>query len=149
MKLLLLSLLGLVGVQASHEEMEKIMNNINFYNLRSQCWGEDNVNVYQLGILKAQEKCMQLAPAYDLVELLKPLINPFTTLPGAVNNPFQKLQSFQNLNQLTSLWRSKRQATTGLLDADQNDFVEFLGDFSEFKQARHGHQDGKSDLCSH
>ena len=133
MKLLLLSLLGLVGVQASHEEMEKIMNNINFYNLRSQCWGEDNVNAYQLGILKAQEKCMQLAPAYDLVELLKPLINPFTTLPGAVNNPFQKLQSFQNLNQLTSLWRSKRQATTGLLNADQNDFFEFLGDFSEFK----------------
>jgi len=134
MKLLLLSLLGLVGVQASHEEMEKIMNNINFYNLRSQCWGEDNVNAYQLGMMKAQEKCMQLAPAYDLIELLKPLNNPFTTLPGTVNNPFQK--SFQNLNQLTSLWRSKRQvaqATTGLLNADQNDFVEFLGDFNEFK----------------
>jgi len=132
MKLLLLSLLGLVGVRASPEEMEKIMNNINIYNLRSQCWGEDFVNAYQLAVLKAQEKCMQLAPAYDLVELLQPLNNPFTTLPGAVN-PFQKLQTFQNLNQLTSLWRSKRQASTGLLNADQNDFVEFLEDFSEFK----------------
>jgi len=132
MKLLLLSLLGLVGVQASPGEMEKIMNDINLYNLRTQCWGEDNVNAYQLGMMKAQEKCMQLAPAYDLVQLLKPLQNPFTTLPGAVS-PFQKLQSFQNLNQLTSLWRSKRQASTGLLNADQNDFVEFLEDFSEFK----------------
>merc|ERR1712066_818634 len=71
---------------------------------------------------------MQLAPAYDLVELLKPLNNPFTTLPGTVNNPFQ------NVNQLTSLWRSKRQASSGLLNADQNDFIEFLEDFGEFKE---------------
>merc|ERR1719228_1071880 len=78
---------------------------------------------------------MQLAPAYDLVELLKPLSNPFTTLPGTVNNPFQKLTSFQNVNQLTSLWRSKRQASSGLLNADQNDFIEFLEDFGEFKES--------------
>lgn len=135
MKLLLLSLLGLVAVEATHEEMKKIMNEINLYNLRSQCWGEENVQAYDIAIFKAMDTCMQLAPAYDLVELLKPLNNPFTTLPGAVNNnPFRKLTSFQNLNQLNSLWRSKRQATTGLLNADQNDFVEFLGDFGDFKE---------------
>lgn len=89
---------------------------------------------YDIAVLEATDKCMQLAPAYDLVELLKPLNNPFTTLPGTVNNPFQKLTSFQNLNQITSLWRSKRQASSGLLNADQNDFIEFLEDFGEFKE---------------
>merc|ERR1712013_828713 len=43
-------------------------------------------------------------------------------------------QLFQNVNQLTSLWRSKRQASSGLLNADQNDFIEFLEDFGEFKE---------------
>merc|ERR1712013_72680 len=97
MKLLLLSLLGCVAVQsAHHEEIKQIMKEIHTYNLRSQCWGEENVL------------------AYDLVELLKPLNNPFSTLPGTVNNnPFQRLTNFQNVNQLTSLWRSKRQASSG------------------------------------
>jgi len=134
MKFLLLSLLGFLAVEASEEEMKQIMNEINFYNLRSHCWGEENVMAYDIAILTATDKCMQLAPAYDLVELLKPLNNPFTTLPGTVNNPFQRLTSFQNLNQLTSLWRSKRQASSGLLNADQNDFIEFLEDFGEFKE---------------
>merc|ERR1712038_1595708 len=110
------------------------MNEINAFNLRSHCWGEENVLAYDIAVLEATDKCMQLAPAYDLVELLKPLNNPFTTLPGTVNNPFQKLTSFQNVNQLTSLWRSKRQASSGLLNADQNDFIEFLEDFGEFKE---------------
>merc|ERR1711997_1006899 len=136
MKLLLLSLLGCVAVQAAHhEEMKQIMNEIHTYNLRSQCWGEENVLAYDIAVLGATEKCMQLAPAYDLVELLKPLNNPFSTLPGTVNNnPFQRLTNFQNVNQLTSLWRSKRQASNGLLNADQNDFIEFLEDFGEFKE---------------
>jgi len=134
MKFLLLSLLGFLAVEAGEEEMKQIMNEINFYNLRSHCWGEENVMAYDIAVLKATDKCMQLAPAYDLVELLRPINNPFTTLPGAVNNPFQKLTSFQNVNQLTSLWRSKRSASSGLLNADQNDFIEFLEDFGEFKE---------------
>merc|ERR1711931_550030 len=53
MKLLLLSLLGCVAVQAAHhEEMKQIMNEIHTYNLRSQCWGEENVLAYDLA--KAQ-----------------------------------------------------------------------------------------------
>jgi len=134
MKFLLLSLLGFLAVEAGEEEMKQIMNEINAFNLRSHCWGEENVLAYDIAVLEATDKCMQLAPAYDLVELLKPLNNPFTTLPGTVNNPFQKLTSFQNVNQLTSLWRSKRQASSGLLNADQNDFIEFLEDFGEFKE---------------
>eukprot|EP00092_Neocalanus_flemingeri_P013088 GFUD01014103.1.p1 GENE.GFUD01014103.1~~GFUD01014103.1.p1 ORF type:complete len:301 (-),score=84.85 GFUD01014103.1:87-989(-) len=136
MKLLLLSLVGLVAVKGSPDMMgmEKIMNDINLYNLRSKCWGEGNTNNYQIGIMKAQEKCMQLAPAYDLVDVLKPQQNPFTTLPGSVSNPFRKLQNLQNLDQLTSLWRSKRAASTGLLNPDQGDFIDFLEDFGDFKE---------------
>jgi len=130
--LVLLSLLGLLGVHAD-PEMKKIMDNINLYNFRSQCWGEENINQWHLGVMKSMEKCMQLAPAVDLIELIKPLNNPFTTLPAPVN-PFQKLQSFDDLSQLNSLWRTKRQASTGLLNADQDDFVEFLEDFVEFRQ---------------
>jgi len=135
MKLLLLSLLGVVAVQGQgHGMMKKVMNNINLYNLRSKCWGESNTNLYQLAILKAQEKCMQLAPSYDLINQLVPQTNPFATLPGQVSAPFRKQQNYQNLDQLTSLWRSKRQASNGLLNADQGDFNEFLEDFGDFKE---------------
>ena len=135
MKLLLLSLLGVVAVHGQgHGMMKKVMNNINLYNLRSKCWGESNTNLYQLAILKAQEKCMQLTTSYDLINQLVPQTNPFATLPGQVSASFRKLQNFENLDQLTSLWRSKRQASNGLLNADQGDFNEFLEDFGDFKE---------------
>jgi len=132
----LLSLAVLLGVQASPNELKKIMKTMNIYNLRTKCWGETNTNNWQVAIMKAQETCMQLAPSFDLLQKLQPLNNPFTTLPGvASSSPFQKLQSFQNINQLNSLWRSKRQASTGLLNPDENDFVDFLGDFGEYKES--------------
>jgi len=134
MKLLLLSLLVVVAVQGQgHEEMHRIMNNINLYNLRSKCWGESNANLWLVSIQKATEKCMQLAPSFDLINQLVPQSNPFATLPAQVSAPFRKLQDFQNLDQLKSLWRTKREATTGLLNADQSDFNEFLVDFSDYK----------------
>merc|ERR1711944_257593 len=44
---------------------------------------------------------------------------------------------YQDLDQLVSLWRTKRSAdseiTTGLLQPDEEDFMEFLGDFADFK----------------
>jgi len=133
MKLLLLSLV-LVGVQGqAHEEMKKIMDTINLYNLRTECWGQTNTNNFQVAIMKAQEKCMQLAPSFDLINQLVPQSNPFATLPAPVSAPFKKLQNFQNLDELKSLWRTKRQATSGLLMPDQDDFLEFLGDFNSFK----------------
>jgi len=138
MKVLLLSLCGLAAVSGQgHEEMQQIKETLNLYNLRTKCWGESNTHMWQLNIMKAQEKCMQLAPAIDLISQLVPQANPFATLPSRVSAPFrklQKLQSFQNLDQLQSLWRSKRQASSGLLNADEEDFVEFLGDFNSFKE---------------
>jgi len=134
MKLLLLSLVVLLGAEASPDQLKKIMKTMNVYNLRTKCWGESNTNNYQVSIMKAQETCMQLAPSFDLLQKLQPLNNPFTTLPGAASSPFQKLQSFQNLNQLSSLWRSKRQASSGLLNPDESDFVDFLEDFGDYKE---------------
>merc|ERR1712168_948516 len=133
MKGLLLSLV-LVGVQGqAHEEMKKIMDTINLYNLRNECWGQANTNNFQVAVMKAQEKCMQLAPSFDLINQLVPQSNPFAPLPAPVSAPFKKLQDFQNIDELKSLWRTKRQATSGLLMPDQDDFLEFLGDFNSFK----------------
>jgi len=133
MKLLLVTLGVVAVVQADPEMMKRMMDSIHAYNIRSQCWGEENVNAYHVAMVASMEKCMQLAPALDLLQLIKPLNNPFQTLPAPVNNPFQKLQTFKNLDQLQSLWRSKRQASSGLLDADETDFIEFLQDFQDFK----------------
>merc|ERR1712154_164754 len=109
MKILLLSLLGFLAAEAAHhEEMKKIMNEINTFNSRAKCWGEENVLAYDIAVLGATEKCMQLAPAYDLVELLKPLSNPFTTLPGTVNNPFQKLIRMISLSSLKTLGSTRK-----------------------------------------
>merc|ERR1712212_481018 len=125
LKLVLLSL-GLAAAQ-SPDMMREIMQQINKFNMRQACWGETN-------IIKAQEKCMQLAPTYDLVSVLTPQSNPFTTLPGQITNPFQRISEIQSLDQLTSLWRTKRQATEGILNPDQDDFLEFIEDFGDFKE---------------
>merc|ERR1712061_711444 len=111
MKLLLLSLVCVAVHGQGHEEMKQIMDTLNLYNLRINCWGESNTNNYQVAIMKAQEKCMHLAPSFDLIKQLVPQSNPFNTLPAQVYAPFRKLQDFQNLDELKSLWRTKRQAT--------------------------------------
>merc|ERR1712055_1276815 len=132
LKLVLLSL-GLAAAQ-SPDMMREIMQQINKFNMRQACWGETNTINYAVSIIKAQEKCMQLAPTYDLVSVLTPQSNPFTTLPGQITNPFQRISEIQSLDQLTSLWRTKRQATEGILNPDQDDFLEFIEDFGDFKE---------------
>merc|ERR1711910_255441 len=132
LKLVLLNL-GLAAAQ-SPDMMREIMQQINKFNMRQACWGETNTINYAVSIIKAQEKCMQLAPTYDLVSVLTPQSNPFTTLPGQITNPFQRISEIQSLDQLTSLWRTKRQATEGILNPDQDDFLEFIEDFGDFKE---------------
>merc|ERR1712131_308186 len=72
------------------------------------------------------EKCMQLAPAIDLVNVLSPN-NRFSSLFPSINvkNPFKQFQ-FQDIDQLVSLWRNKRSAesSTGILQPDEDDFIE-------------------------
>merc|ERR1739838_1191141 len=91
LKLVLLGL-GLAAAQ-SPDMMREIMQQINKFNMRQACWGETNTINYAVSIIKAQEKCMQLAPTYDLVSVLTPQSNPFTT--------------------------------EGILNPDQDDFLEF------------------------
>ena len=73
----------------------------------------------------AMEKCMQLAPAFNFLNLNNN--NIFNTRG---NQPFDNLQ-FSNLDNLVSLWRTKRD--TGLVNVDEDDFMEFLDDLGEYK----------------
>ena len=71
----------------------------------------------------AIEKCMQLAPAFNLLNMLP--TNDYTR-----GTPFDNIQ-FSNLENLVSLWRTKRD--TGLVNVDEDDFIEFLGDLGDYK----------------
>ena len=75
-------------------------------------------------------KCMQLAPAFNLAHIISDTHNQ-------PRDPFKSLQ-FSNLDNLVSLWRSKRDTgrskrETGLVNVDEDDFVEFLDDVADFK----------------
>ena len=71
----------------------------------------------------AIEKCMQLAPAFNLASII-------AESHDSLKEPFRQIQ-FSNLENLVSLWRTKRD--TGLVNVDEDDFVEFLDDVSDFK----------------
>ena len=73
----------------------------------------------------AMEKCMQLAPAFNFHSMLHG-----NNVNTRGNQPFDNLQ-FSNLDNLVSLWRTKRD--TGLVNVDEDDFMEFLEDLGDFK----------------
>merc|ERR1711878_189947 len=66
---------------------------------------------------------MQLAPAFNLAHII-------ADGPHSLKEPFKQIQ-FSNLDSLVSLWRTKRD--TGLVNVDEDDFMEFLDDVSDFK----------------
>ena len=66
---------------------------------------------------------MQLAPAFNLAHII-------ADSPHSLKEPFKQIQ-FSNLDSLVSLWRTKRD--TGLVNVDEDDFVEFLDDVADFK----------------
>merc|ERR1712203_794182 len=103
--------------------MEKMVGDINTHRLKSECFGESNKNKYDQAIEGAIEKCMQLAPAFNLASLI-------ADSSSLLREPFKQIQ-FSNLDSLVSLWRTKRD--TGLVNVDEDDFVEFLEDVGEFK----------------
>merc|ERR1712214_203637 len=104
MRAVLMSLAWLLLVASQTEGtmklMEKMVGEINTHRLKSDCFGEVNKKNYDLAIEGAMEKCMQLAPAFNLLNLV-------------------------------SLWRTKRD--TGLVNVDEDDFMEFLEDLGDFK----------------
>jgi len=125
-----MSLAGLLVVSPQTEGtmklMEKMVNEVNTHRLKAECYGEINKKNYDLAIEGAMEKCMQLAPAFNFHNMLHGN-NVFNTRG---NQPFDKLQ-FSNLDNLVSLWRTKRD--TGLVNVDEDDFMEFLEDLGDFK----------------
>merc|ERR1711978_562392 len=127
MRAVLMSLAGLLLVASQTEGtmklMEKMVGEINTHRLKSDCFGEVNKKNYDLAIEGAMEKCMQLAPAFNLLNMLP-------TSDYTRGTPFDNIQ-FSNLENLVSLWRTKRD--TGLVNVDEDDFMEFLDDVSDFK----------------
>jgi len=111
------------GVEATMELMQKMVNEVNTHRLKAECFGEVNKNNYDKAIEGAIDKCMQLAPAFNLASLI-------ADSPGNLRDPFKQIK-FDNLESLVSLWRTKRD--TGLVNVDEDDFVEFLDDVSDFK----------------
>merc|ERR1711887_369747 len=100
-------LLALVAMVKSQELADEVMDQINKYNSRVKCWGQENIDNQILAMIKSQEKCMQMEPSWDVAATLRPS-NPFASLVKPLN-PFKSLVS-GDLTNLQSLWRSKRSA---------------------------------------
>merc|ERR1712113_1362372 len=109
--------------EATMQLMEKMVDEVNTHRLKADCFGESNKIKYDQAIEGAIEKCMQLAPAFNLANII-------AESHDSLKEPFRQLQ-FSNLENLVSLWRTKRD--TGLVNVDEDDFVEFLDDVSDFK----------------
>ena len=151
MRRVLMSLSGLLLVTlpagATTRLMKKMVDEVNTHRLKAECFGDVNKKNYDMAIGKitgshqcnviilvivieeSMEKCMQLAPAFNLLSQL-PTSQFSSAFSSRVSEPFKNIQ-FSNLENLVSLWRSKRD--TGLVNVDEDDFVEFLDDLGEFR----------------
>merc|ERR1711963_208859 len=101
----------------------ELLRSIDIYNFRSKCWGKKNVDMFAAQMEKAKRECMQMEPAFDFPGHGDGPQNPFLR-PN--NNPFEKLTKGGDFSDLQSLWRTKRDASEGLVDVDEDDFYEFL-----------------------
>jgi len=124
------TLLVSLRVEATMDLMEKMVSQVNTHRLKAECFGESNKQKYDKAVEEAIGKCMQLAPAFNLAHIISDTHNQ-------PRDPFKSLQ-FSNLDNLVSLWRSKRDTgrskrETGLVNVDEDDFVEFLDDVAEYK----------------
>jgi len=161
MKLVLLSVACLVGVQSSSQLAKKIHRDITKFNNDAACWGKGNAIKFRVALINAAEQCSS-SPSHNLLKPVNPFLavltphnNPFQTLPAPApaSNPFQTLpastsqvlrlpQQGFNIQNWNNLWstvyqpssRGKRDtATSGLLETDEEDFQEFLEDFADYK----------------
>merc|ERR1712038_1507179 len=65
-----------------------------------------------------------MEPSFDFPGHSNGPQNPF--LRPNNNNPFEKLTRGGDFSDLQSLWRTKRDASEGLVEVDEDDFYEFL-----------------------
>jgi len=126
LRIVLLSLACAATVSA-RDSAKYIKQSIDVYNADVACWGKENALRFHVGIQQAVEQCTNFG---------RPSIS---TKPA---NPWQTLPQANSLNRgnVANFWansifnnRQKREATDGLIDTDEEDFQEFLDDFSDFK----------------
>merc|ERR1712032_549248 len=95
--LFLLALVASGTAMSTREAIQMDMENFNNY---AMCWGVENMMAFRLAQYKAMEECGRSGLASSMV---RPT-NPFTTLPGNLNNnPFANQQNplnrlFNNAN---------------------------------------------------
>ena len=131
--LFLLGTVATIAAGAGTYETE-LLRGIDIYNFRSKCWGKKNVDMFAAQMEKAKRECMQMEPAFDFPGHGDGPQNPFLR-PN--NNPFEKLTRGGDFSDLQSLWRTKRDASEGLVDVDEDDFYEYLqqvNDHRHYKQ---------------
>merc|ERR1711902_76564 len=138
MKFVLMSLVLVHTCLSMVMMLQKIVKQTEKHVLQSTCFGPGNKQKFDLAIGESIEKCLQLAPTNDLLNILSPNSQLTSLFPSVnVKNPFKQFQTYQDLDQLVSLWRNKRSITKrdteGLLSPDEDDFMEFLEDFDDFK----------------
>jgi len=139
-------LLSVVLGLATAEVPKKIMHTMVKYNLLEKCWGQKNMVGYALGQHKAMEHCKQLSPMYQSGFTTLPQQiggNPWMTLPQPIkqtkpwggSNTGGEAEILSKLAELLlpRLRRNRRQAG-GLIEADESDFQEFLGNLEDFKE---------------
>jgi len=135
MRFVLMSLVLAGSCHGFDHMLEKMVKTTARHVLDSKCWGEGNIQKYDLAVGAAIEKCLLLAPSAELEALTSPDYKN-SLFPSLVKNPFKQFQEYQDIDQLVSLWRNKRD--TGLLDPDEDDFLEFIDDFRDFKGSMAG-----------
>jgi len=123
--------------------MKEILEGIDMYNFRARCWGEPNVDRQIAALETAKKICMQVASPLDHFGSLS-RVRPFfdSSKMDHANNILSVLQRGGDLSKLGSLWRSKRDTLdfdsvnrigNGILNPDEDDILEFLGQFADFK----------------
>jgi len=139
-------LLGAVALASGQRSaMKEIMEGIDMYNFRARCWGEANVDRQIAALETAKKTCMQVASPLERFGSFA-RVRPFfsSSKMDHANNILSVLQRGGDISNLGSLWRSKRDTFdfdsinglgngNGILNPDEDDILEFLGQFADFK----------------
>jgi len=139
-------LLGAVALTSGQRlAMKEIMEGIDMYNFRARCWGEPNVDRQIAALETAKKICMQVASPLDRFGSFA-RVRPFfaSSKMEHANRILSVLQRGGDISNLGSLWRSKRDTLdfesinrlgtgNGILNPDEDDILEFLGQFADFK----------------
>merc|ERR1712014_528190 len=139
-------LLGLLAALTNGQgsAMKEIMEGIDMYNFRARCWGEANVDKQIAALETAKKICSQVASPLERFGSFA-RVRPFfaSRRQDHANNILSVLRSGGDLSNVGSLWRNKRDTFdfdsinrfsdgNGILNPDEDDILEFLGQFADF-----------------